>query len=186
MTGRNQLAVVVGTLGVATALLFAGRRILGSELSPLGVGVEAPNFTANTLDASPRVKSLDQYRGEVLLINIWATWCGPCRVEMPSIEQLHRTYSPRGLKVLAVSVDDPGADAQVRDFVKQYGLTFEILRDPKGQDGDVSRLYQTTGYPETVIIGRDGLIRKKIIGATDWNSPDNRGLVERLLAEKAE
>ncbi len=105
---------------------------------------------------------------------------------MPSIEQLHRTLASKGLKILAVSVDDPGTEKQIRDFVKLYGLTFDILHDPKGQEGDVSRIYQTTGYPETVIIGRDGIIRKKLIGASDWNSPENRGLVERLLAEKAE
>jgi peroxiredoxin len=168
------------------ALLFAGKRILGNELSPLGVGVEAPNFSALTLDSVPASKSLAEYRGNVIMINIWATWCLPCRVEMPSIEQLHRTLGPKGLKVLGVSVDDPGTEAQIRDFVKQYGLTFEILHDPKGQEGDVSKDYQTTGYPETVIIGRDGIIRKKLIGASDWNSPENRGLVERLLAEKAD
>jgi peroxiredoxin len=104
---------------------------------------------------------------------------------MPSIEKLHQSLGPKGLKVIAVSVDDPGTETQIRNFVKQYGLTFEILHDPKGQDGEVSRVYETTGYPETVIIGRDGLIRKRLIGATDWNSPENRGLIERLLAEKA-
>ena len=185
MTGRGQLAIVVGALGLALALLLAGKRILGNEISPLGVGVEAPSFSAMTLDSVPRSKSIDEYRGEVILINIWATWCLPCRVEMPSIEQLHRTLGPKGLKVLAVSADDPGTETQIRDFVKQYGLTFEVLHDPKGQEGDVSRLYETTGYPETVIIGRDGIIRRKVIGASDWNSPENRGLIERLLAEKA-
>jgi peroxiredoxin len=103
---------------------------------------------------------------------------------MPSIEQLHREYGPRGLKIIAVSVDDPGTEEQIRDFVKRYGLTFEILHDPQGQAGDVSRIYQSDKYPETVIIGRDGIIRKKIIGATDWNSPVNRALVERLLEER--
>ena len=185
MTGRRQLAVTLGVLAVIVALLFAGKRILGNEIAPLGVGAEAPNFTAQTLDATPVQRSLEQYRGDVIMVNIWATWCLPCRVEMPSIEKLHQSLGPRGLKVIAVSVDDPGTETQIQNFVKQYGLTFEILHDPKGQDGEVSRLYETTGYPETVIIGRDGLIRKRLIGATDWNSPQNRGLVERLLAEKA-
>jgi peroxiredoxin len=105
---------------------------------------------------------------------------------MPSIEQLHRAYKGKGLKILAVSVDDPGTVAQVRSFVKEYGLTFEVLHDPGGQEGRVSRDYQTTGYPETVIIGRDGIIRKKLLGAHDWNSAENRALIDRLLAEKAE
>ena len=185
MTARKQAAVVVGVIGIALALLFAGKRILGNELSPLGPGSEAPNFTALTLDSIPQSKSLDAYKGDVILVNIWATWCLPCREEMPSIEQLHQTLAPRGLKVIGVSVDDPGTEAQIRDFLKQYKVTFENLHDPKGQEGKVSELYQTTGYPETVIIGRDGIIRKKLIGASNWNSPENRGLVERLLAEKA-
>jgi thiol-disulfide isomerase/thioredoxin len=185
VTARHQLAVTLGVVAVVVALLFAGKRILGNEIAPLGVGAEAPNFSAQTLDAAPVQRSLEQYRGEVIMINIWATWCLPCRVEMPSIEKLHQSLGPKGLKVIAVSVDDPGTETQIRNFVKQYGLTFEILHDPKGQDGEVSRVYETTGYPETVIIGRDGLIRKRLIGATDWNSPENRGLIERLLAEKA-
>jgi peroxiredoxin len=85
-----------------------------------------------------------------------------------------------------VSVDDPGSEPQVRSFVKEYGLTFEVLHDPGGQEGRVSRDYQTTGYPETVIVGRDGVIRRKLLGAHDWNSPENRALIDRLLAEKAD
>ena len=115
------------------------------------------------------------------MINVWATWCLPCRVEMPSIEALHRSYAPRGLKVLAVSIDDPGTDSTIRAFVKQYGLTFEVLHDPKGT---ISELYDITGYPETFIVGKDGVIRKKLMSATDWNSPGSRALVERLLAER--
>ncbi len=186
MTGRRQVLIVIGVLALLAAMFFAVRGMLGKELSPVGVGVEAPAFSALTLDSVPRVKSLADYKGQVVMLNIWATWCLPCRVEMPSIEQLHKTYGPRGLRVVAVSVDDPHTEPQIRDFVKQYGLTFQILHDTTGQDGVVSQTYQTTGYPETIIIGRDGLIRKKLIGASNWNSPLNRGLVERLLAEKAD
>lgn len=186
MTGRKQFAIVALLLGLLAALLAAGRTLLRDELAPVGIGAEAPDFAAQTLEAKPAEKTLGDYRGKVLMINLWATWCLPCRVEMPSIEQLHRAYSDKGLKVVAISVDDPGTDPQVRSFVKQYGLTFEILRDPKGQLGDISRDYQTSGYPETVIVGRDGVIRKKLLGAHDWNSPENRALIERLLAEKAE
>ncbi|HEX2723677.1 MAG TPA: TlpA disulfide reductase family protein [Gemmatimonadaceae bacterium] len=186
MTFRKQIGSVLLGIGFVVALLAAGRTMLRDELSPVGIGAEAPDFTVYTLGATPARKTLADYRGQVLLINIWATWCVPCRVEMPSIEQLHRAYAPRGLKVLAVSVDDPGTDAQVQSFVKEFGLTFEVLRDPKGQLGDVSRDYQTSGYPETVIVGRDGLIRKKLLGAHDWNSQENRALIERLLNEKAD
>jgi cytochrome c biogenesis protein CcmG, thiol:disulfide interchange protein DsbE len=186
MTGKKQLATVTLLLGILAALLAGGRFLLRDELKPVGIGIQAPDFAAQTLEAKPEEKTLDDYRGKVLMINLWATWCLPCRVEMPSIEQLHRAYSDKGLRVVAISVDDPGMDPQVRSFVQQYGLTFEILRDPKGQLGDISRDYQTSGYPETVIVGRDGVIRKKLLGAHDWNSAENRALIERLLAETAE
>jgi thiol-disulfide isomerase/thioredoxin len=183
LTVRRQLTIAAGTLAAVVALLFAGKRILGNELSSVGLGAEAPDFSALTLDSVPHVKTLGDYRGSVVMINIWATWCGPCRVEMPSIEQLHKTYAAKGLKILAVSIDEPGAEAQIRDFVKQYGLTFQILYDSRGE---ITEKYQIAGYPETIIIGRDGVIRKKRMGASDWNSPENRGLVERLLADRAE
>ncbi len=180
------MAVVASITILVVVLIAAGRFFLAAELAPIGLGARAPNFTATTLDSTPVTKTLADYKGDVVLINIWATWCGPCRVEMPSIEQLHTAYASKGLKVVAISVDDSGSDALVREFVKQYKLTFEILRDRGGQEGKVSHDYQTTGYPETVIIGRDGVIRRKFLGATNWNSPANRGLIERLLAEPAE
>ncbi|HEX6576531.1 MAG TPA: TlpA disulfide reductase family protein [Gemmatimonadaceae bacterium] len=186
MTGRKQLAIVLFITGLAAGAVATGWRLLRSELVPIGVGVKAPDFDVTTLDSIPAQRTLADYRGNVLMINIWATWCAPCRIEMPSIEQLHQAYDGKGLKILAISVDDPGTDPQIRSFVKQYGLSFEVLHDPQGQEGRVSHDYQTTGYPETVIIGRDGIIRKKLLGAHDWNSPENRALIDRLLAEKAD
>ncbi len=180
MTARQQLAAVVAVLAVITIGVFGGMRMLGDEISPLGVGTTAPEFHATTLGTPSRVKSLADYKGQVLLINIWATWCPPCRAEMPSIERLYKTYGPKGLKVVAVSIDDPGTEAGIRAFAQDMGLSFEILHDSTGQ---IQHAYETTGYPETVIIGRDGVIRKKIAMATDWDSEPNRRLIERLLAE---
>ena len=131
-----------------------------------------------TLDSAKREKTLGDYKGKVVLLNVWATWCEPCRVEMPSIEKLHREFGPQGLSVVAISVDDPGAEQRVRDFVKELGLTFEVLHDPKQV---TTRNYQITGYPETFLIARDGIIRKKLIGASDWSSEGNRALVRELL-----
>lgn len=184
---RKQLvAVVLLMLAAALAVGTSVRSLLLDEVAPLGVGMKAPHFTAMTLDEIPEERSLDDYRGKVLLVNIWATWCVPCRVEMPAIERLHRAYGPRGLEVVAVSVDEAGMEPQIRSFVKEHGLTFEVLHDPGGQLGEVSRAFQTAGYPETVIVGRDGLIRKRLLGAHDWNSAGNRALVERLLEERGE
>ena len=176
------LLFLAAGIGVGTAL----KALVGNEISPAGVGARAPDFEAVTVDEPPRQKTLADYRGNVVLINIWATWCGPCRVEMPSIEQLHRAYSPKGLKVVAISVDEPGMAPQIRSFAKEYGLTFEVLHDSQGAQGNVSRNYQTMGYPETIIVGRDGTIRRKLLGAHDWNSAENRALIEQLLAETAE
>lgn len=182
MTRRQQLTGVIVAAAVIAAGLFAGDKYFHDEMFPVVVGTSAPDFRATTLDAA-RTKSLADYRGQVVLLNVWATWCLPCRVEMPSIEKLHQAYASKGLKIVAVSVDDPGTDAQIRDFVKSFGLTFEVLHDAPNKITDA---YQLTGYPETFVIGRDGVIRKKVMQATDWNSGENRALIERLLAERAE
>lgn len=180
MTGRQQLGVVAIVLVVIAGLGFAITRALGPELHPLGAGTRAPDFHAVTLDTPARQQSLADYKGKVVLVNIWATWCQPCRVEIPSIERLYTTYGPKGLNVVAVSVDDPGSESAIRAFVHDMGMTFQVLHDPSGQ---IERAYQVTGYPETVIIGKDGVIRKKMAGAVDWDSEGNRRLIERLLAE---
>lgn len=179
MTRRKQLVLAIAVAFTAVIAWSASMYVRG-EMVTIGLGSEAPNFTAVTVDSAPRLKSLADYRGQVVMVNVWATWCLPCRVEMPSIEALHRDYAPKGFKVLAVSIDDPGHAATIRAFVEQYNLTFEVLHDP---DKKIVEQYDILGYPETFIVGRDGLIRKKLLSATDWNSPEHRALVERLLAE---
>jgi len=180
MTGRQQLGVVAIVLVAVAAIGFGITRVLGNELTPLGAGTRAPNFQAATLDTPPRMKSLSDYKGQVVLINVWATWCQPCRVEIPSIERLYKTYGPKGLRVVAVSIDDSASDANIRDFVRQMGMTFDVLHDPAGK---IEQAYQVTGYPETVIVGKDGVIRKKVAMAIDWDSEGNRRLIQQLLAE---
>lgn len=183
MTGRKQLAIGAVVIAITCVVAYGATRYLRKELFPVALGSKAPDFKAMTLDSIPRQKTLADYRGRVLMINVWATWCLPCRVEMPSIEALHKAYGPKGLKVVAVSIDDPGTEETIRAFAKQYGLTFEILHDPKGAITDA---YDITGYPETFIIGKDGVIRKKLMSATDWNSPEARALVDRLLTERTQ
>ncbi|MFL5523328.1 MAG: peroxiredoxin family protein [Gemmatimonadaceae bacterium] len=183
MTGRQQLAIGALVVGIVGAVAFSATHYLRHELFPVELGSKAPGFTASTLDSVPRQRTLADYRGQVLMLNVWATWCLPCRVEMPSIEALHKAYGPKGLKIVAVSIDDPGTEPAIRAFAQQYGLTFEILHDAQGK---ITEAYDITGYPETFIVGKDGVIRKKLMSATDWNSPDARALVERLLSERTE
>jgi cytochrome c biogenesis protein CcmG, thiol:disulfide interchange protein DsbE len=198
MTSGQQWSVVGGivvALGIALAL---ADHFVGRQFDLVTLGSHAPDFRAAVVDSSggaaSGMRSLDEYKGEVVLLNIWATWCAPCRVEMPSIEALQRTYGPRGLRIIAVSVDAPGTDSTIRSFAQHYGLTFEILHDPTVKpfdaDGDrmpgaIEQAYQTTGVPETFVIARDGVIRKKVIGADNWGSPGNQSLVAQLLREPA-
>jgi len=178
MTVRQQWAFVGIVVLILGGGLLAATRYLGAELFPVTVGSKAPDFHANTIDGTPAAKTLADYKGEIVLLNVWATWCLPCRTEMPSIQALHDRFAARGLKVVAVSVDKPGFDDEIRTFRDQFGLTFEILHDATG---NIQRDYQTTGVPETFIIGRDGMIRRKVIAADNWDSPANQALFAQLL-----
>ena len=186
MSSRNQWSVIAGVVAVMAGGLWVAATQLGDELFPIRIGGEAPDFSAVTLPAvagragAVAAKGIGDYAGEVVLLNIWATWCGPCRVEMPSMQRLQQRLGPKGLKIVAVSVDDPGMEARIAAFVDELSLSFEILHDAPGA---IRQIYQTTGVPETFVIGRDGLIRRRIIGADDWSSEANVAFLERLLAE---
>lgn len=178
MTARQQWSVVLGVVVLLGGALFAATRLLGDELFPVSVGSQVPPFSAVTVDGTNRTKTLADYKGKVVLVNVWATWCGPCRVEMPSIEKLHREFGPQGLAVIGISIDLPGMDAEIRAYAKELDLTFEVLH---GDRDAIQKAYQITGYPETFIVGREGTIRKKVIGAADWSSDANRALIRELL-----
>ena len=169
-------------VGVIVAVLAAGAMLLvklGPEIFPVEVGSTAPTFTATDLKTGQHT-TLADFKGQVVLLNVWATWCEPCKIEMPSMEQLERELGPRGLKIVAVSIDEGGADV-VRQFARDYGLTFRILHDPTRQ---IERIYQTTGVPESFVINRRGKIEKKVIGAADWDATVNKELMRRLLAQQ--
>lgn len=180
MTARQQWSIVALIVVVLGGALFVASRTLGDQLYPVSVGSKAPQFHAATVDSTPLTQTLADYKGQVVLLNIWGTFCLPCRDEMPAIEKLHQAMAAQGLKVVAISIDDPGFEQKIRAFVKEYGLTFQILYDPSGK---IVNDYQTTGVPETFVIARDGVIRKKVIGASDWDSATNRALISQLLTE---
>lgn len=140
------------------------------------VGQPAPAYATRTLQGDSA--SIAALRGDVVLLNIWATWCAPCREEMPSIQALHERFADDGLRVVAVSIDQPGFERTIVEFARELALTFEILHDATGR---IQRAYQTTGVPETFVIGRDGVILRKQIGHADWNSPGNRALIAQML-----
>ena len=175
MTNRQQWTLIASV--VMTAVFGVALAIkLRPQLNLLEVGSAAPDFDAVQLPTG-RPASIEDYRGKVVLLNVWATWCAPCKVEMPSMEHLHRKLAGTDFRLVAVSVDEE--DSTVVDkFVKDLGLTFEILHD---RDGSIRRIYQTTGVPESFVIDRDGVIVKKVIGAADWDAPVNENLIRRLL-----
>src|SRR5215471_13777317 len=177
MTVKQQWTIVGVVVALLGGGLFAGVKLFAADLFPFGVGSSAPTFKAKDL-SSGATRTMADYRGQVVLLNVWATWCEQCKVEMPSMEELYRAYGPRGVHIVAVSIDDYVPEDSIRAYAKHLGLTFEILHDPTHA---IERAYQTTGYPESFVIDRDGTIRKKWISAADWNSPGNRALFDELL-----
>lgn len=137
---------------------------------------EAPPFAAVTLDGdSVRLADL---RGAPVLLNVWATWCAPCREEIPELQALHETFGPRGLRVVGVTVDSRSAAEDVRRFMDQYGMTYEIWWDP---DQTSVSAFEAMGVPLTVLIGPDGRIRWRHMGAVPPGDPDLREAVEAVL-----
>jgi cytochrome c biogenesis protein CcmG, thiol:disulfide interchange protein DsbE len=173
---RRRLALLGLGFAVVFAVALAIR--LMPEIALVGVGSRAPTFQAIDLQTG-RPARFSDYRGKVVLLNIWATYCIPCRTEMPAIERLSHRLAGTDFHVLAVSVDVVDSTT-VDAFVRQYGLTFDVWHD---QPGLTQRLYQTTGVPETFVIDRHGVIVKKAIGAMDWDDPVNEILIRRLLAD---
>lgn len=141
------------------------------------VGMLAPNFKLQDMDG--RMTSISDFRDKVVFLNFWATWCGPCRVEMPAMEQLYRDLKPKGLEILAVSTDPQGR-AVTRPFHEALGLTFPILHD---SDYRVGSSYGARTLPMTFLVDRQGVIRHRIFGARDWNGQEARQLIRTLLQE---
>jgi cytochrome c biogenesis protein CcmG, thiol:disulfide interchange protein DsbE len=169
------VGLVVTGLAVGVGLLTR----YGPDVKQVAVGTAAPDFLAVDLATGDSVTLRERYRGAVTLVNVWATWCEPCRIEMPAMEKLYDSLAPHGFKIAAVSIDE-GPPEDVRTFGHDLGLTFDLLQD---RSTKVQELYQTTGVPESFLLNRDGIIVKRVIGAHDWSSPMNRALIERLLDE---
>jgi peroxiredoxin len=145
------------------------------EKSPVKPGLPAPDFTFQDLDG--KEVSLSDYRGRVVFVNIWATWCPPCIEEAPSIEKLYNTLKDDQFKILAVSIDSKGREAVV-PFMKKYNLTYPVLFDPEGKIGE---LYGLTGVPESFVIDKKGIVVKKVIGPIDWAAPDVIRFFQELI-----
>ena len=160
---RRSLLTALVTLTLAGC--YSGTR-------PPRIGTEAPNFTVQDSD---RKLTLADYRGKVVVLNFWATWCPPCVEEMPSLVELQQRLKDKGVIVLAVSLD--ADEAAYHKFLKDHGVNLITVRDP---DLKSSNLYGTFKYPETYIIDRSGILRRKFIGAVNWNDPEVMSFLEKL------
>jgi peroxiredoxin len=176
-----RLAVVV-TAGVLIALIWANR----GRFTPLDVGSRAPEYTALTLQGDS--VALSSFQGDVVLLNIWATWCPPCVKEMPALQRLHEALADDGLSIVAVSVDAPPAltnvmgafSGDIQAFADHFGLTFTVLHDPSGR---IQSRYQVNGLPTTFLIDREGRVRRKVLGAAEWDEPRFADEIRAMLEE---
>ncbi len=147
----------------------------GQNIEKSEVGFQAPAFTARNLKGH-RVELAD-HQGKVVILNLWATWCGPCRVEMPGLENLYRRYRSDGLEILAVSLDK-GNDGKVQTFTDEYQLSFPVLLDT---DRQVEGLYNTFTIPTTYVIDKHGMVVAEVDGAKNWESEETFQALEYLL-----
>ena len=174
-------AVCHVTIVVAALGLLLGGRPAGARqqlLEAMGMTTvppkAAPDFTL--LDIGGQQVSLQQYRGKVVFLNFWATWCIPCREEMPALERLHQAYQAQDLAI--ISIDLKESVDQVKAFFQKHGLSFPSLLDPNGV---VFRDYLVAGMPTTYLIDRDGTILARGVGGRDWTRAEALQLIQELL-----
>jgi cytochrome c-type biogenesis protein len=151
----------VFAIAVLTVVLAACEAIPAGEVGAPAPAYRAVNMAGDTV-------SLAALRGRTVLLNVWATWCHPCREELPVLQQLHEENAARGLSVIGVSVDASGAGNAIVDFARRYGVTYPLWHDP---DNAVSTTFQGIGVPLSVLIGPDGVVRWKHLGPVRENDP---------------
>src|SRR6185437_3609744 len=149
MRSTSRLVTLMGAALVGLGIAALPSSALAADIAP---GALAPSFELKSSLGKP--VALSDLKGQVVLINFWASWCGPCRQEMPILDQLYRSYQPAGFTLIGVNVEPNAADAE--KFLKGTSVSFPILFDPTSA---VSMLYQVSGMPSTVIIDRTGKIR---------------------------
>jgi peroxiredoxin len=172
----SPLAIIPIILGLVLGSTLGGTSLWATDMQP-EEGHLAPDFALKTLEGN--TVRLSEFRGQkVVLINFWATWCPPCRLEMPTMQQIYSEYKARGFEILAINIE-PNAKQAISDFVKELRLTFPILLDP---DMKVTRKFRVIGLPVSILIDRQGIIRTQNIGYHDWTNRASRKQVESLLS----
>ena len=173
-------ATLIGIIAVLAAIgfLFFYGQNSGQRVKIVREGDRAPEFSLTSLDG--KTVSLSSFRGRVVMVHFWATWCPPCVEEIPTLERLYRASFGKDLEILAVSVDEGGAGA-VGEFMQKNRFTLPVLLNP---DQSVARNYGTFKFPETYLVDREGIVRRKIIGAADWSNPAAQDLIQTMVGKK--
>jgi peroxiredoxin len=160
---------------LSLAALTAGADLWANDERP-DEGHPAPDFALKALDG--RTVRLSQLRGKkVVLLNFWATWCPPCRLEMPTMQKIYADYKDKGLEILAINIESDATE-EIREFMRELRLTFPLLLDP---DMKVTRKYRLIGLPVSILIDRRGVIQWKTLGYHDWTDKESRSRIEALL-----
>jgi len=166
--------LILSCLGTAQA-----EQPLGHDLAPLPRPIPAPAFTLQDGDGKP--VSLADYKGKVILLNFWGTWCPPCRQEMPSMERLYKRQHNKGFVVLAINQTETSEDVFIYTSQLSVTPTFKILYDKKSE---VSAEYRVVGLPTTFLIDKKGIIRYRAVGGRDFDSPKVEQQISSLINEK--
>ena len=175
---RRRLIVGLGGLAIL-ALAFGVVWLQSSKYEPLVVGMSAPDFSLPDLQG--KKQQLSDYRGKVVFLNFWATWCKPCKEEMPSMQVLWENLKKEDFVMLAVSMDRVTTTKDIPPFVENLKLTFPIFTDSWGQ---TDKRYKLMGVPETYIIDQGGVLREKVIGPRDWTKPESVETIVQLLQKQ--
>jgi len=170
--------VLLGSILVTIPVYAVDQKVLAPlALQELHGEREAPDFTLSNLGGTQ--VSLKDYRGKLVFLNFWATWCEPCKKEFPAMEKLYSDYQSKGLTILAVSID-VGKEDGVKAFAEQMGATFPVLLSRKGKITDA---YWTWGVPTSYLIDRNGNFIGRAMGPREWDSPESRAAIDALLKE---
>lgn len=176
LPGISDLALAAAAVALALFILFVLPRTVLAVGAPLADLPAKPAPSLTLADLADRPVSVGAIEGRIVLIHFWATWCGPCVVELPSLEALWRDRRAAGLEVIAIATDNRNA---VTAFTEKSGLGLPVALDPYGK---AMRAYRVRGLPTTVVVGRDGQLRALAVGQVDWNDAGVQARIDRLIA----
>lgn len=176
MTPRRR-ALILGSLLIIAGCTSSDKSAQPKADGRIEIGYPVPAYATVSLDGDS--VSLAAQKGTVALVNIWATWCHPCREEIPELIAIRERYKARGMELIGVSVDTDGTDDAIRTFMKDYRMTFPVWRDP---DERISNLFLAIGVPATFLIDRKGVLRWRKVGPIAPNDTSLTAAIERALS----